>query len=142
MLALVQKSHQGLVHTQQRTRLTIYWPVIDNNIDKAILACKKCQDYISSNNKEPIISKLKQNRPIQEVAGNFCSYAVQDYLVLMDCTLTAWPDIIPMGHDTTVPHLIKVVRQSFCHTGVPNTFWSDEGPHNHMTAHDTITRSC
>ena len=87
MLALLHKSHEGSVRTKQQARLTIYWPVIDNDvdIDNAILACKKYQDYVSSNNKEPIISKLKQNRPIQEVAGDFCSYAVQDYLVLMDC---------------------------------------------------------
>ena len=80
----------------------------------------------SSNTKEPTISKLKPNRPFQEIAGDFCSYAVKDYLALVDC-YSNWPNIILMGHNTTAPHLIKVVRQSFCHTGVPNIFWSDKG---------------
>ena len=126
-LAQLHESHQGLVRTKQRAQLTIYWPGTDNDIDNVILACKKCQDCLPSNTKEPIISKLNPNRPFQEIVGDFCSYAAQDYLVLVDC-YSDWPDIIPMGHDTTAPHLIKVLRQSFCRTGVPDIFWSDEGP--------------
>ena len=33
-----------------------------------------------------------------------------------------------MGHDITASHFIKVVRQTFCRTGAPNIFWSEEGP--------------
>ena len=127
MLAQLHETQQGLVRTKQLARLTIYWPGIDNDIDNVILACKKCQDCLPSNTKEPNISKPKPNRPFQEIAGDFCSYATQDYLVLVDC-YSDWPNIILIGHDTTAPHLIKVVRQSFCCTGVPDLFWSDEGP--------------
>ena len=74
-LAQLYESHQGSVRTKQWAQLTIHWPGIDNDIDNAILACKKCQDYLPSNTKEPIISKSKPNRPFQEVAGDFCSYA-------------------------------------------------------------------
>ena len=51
----------------------------------------------------------RAKQPLQEVTGNFCSYSTQHYLVLVDC-YPNWPDIIPMGHDATAPHLIKVVR--------------------------------
>ena len=106
MLAHLHEAHQGSVRTKQRAQLTLYWPGIDNDIDNIILACKQCQDHLPSNIKEPIISKPKPTRPFQEVAGDFCSYAAQDYLVLVDC-YSDWPDIIPMGHDTTAHHLIK-----------------------------------
>ena len=82
---------------------------------------------LPSNNKEPIISKPKPERPFQEVAADICSYAAQDYLILVDCYCD-WPDIIPMGHNTTTHHLTKVLRQSFCRTGVPDVLWSDQGP--------------
>ena len=36
-----------------------------------------------------------------------------------------WPDIIPMGHNTSTPHLTKARRGSFCHSRI---FWSDQGP--------------
>ncbi len=126
-LVQLHESHQGSVRTKQRARLTVYWPGIDNDIDNVVLACKTCQDLLPSNTKQPIISKPKPTRPFQEVAADFCSYAGQDHLILVDC-YSDWPTIVLMGHDTTAPRLIKAVRQSFCRTGIPATFWSDGGP--------------
>lgn len=57
MLAHLHESHQGSVRTKQRARLTLFWPGIDNDIENTILACKKCQDYLPSNTKEPMISR-------------------------------------------------------------------------------------
>ena len=123
----LHESHQGSVPTKQRARLTMYWPGIDNDIDNVITACRKCQDMLPSNNKEPLIPKPKPERPFQEIAADLCSYAAQDYLILVDC-YSDWLDIIPMGHDTTAHHLTKALRQLFCRTGVPDIIWSDEGP--------------
>ena len=119
-------SHQGSIRTKERAHLTVYWPGMNNDIDNIILACQKCQDMLPSNNKEPLISKPKPERPFQEMAVDFCSYAAQDYLILVDC-YSDWPDIIPMGHKTTTYHLIKALRQPFCHTGVPDILWSNQG---------------
>ena len=58
-LAHLQESHQGVVWTKQRTRLTVYWPGIDNDTDNMVAACKHSQDYLQSKQKEPIISKTK-----------------------------------------------------------------------------------
>ena len=115
----LHESHQGSVRTKQRARLVVYWPGIDNDIDNVILACKRCQDFLLANCKEPIISKPSPVRPFQEIAGDFCCYGGKDYLIL---------DIIPMGHNTTSFALISALRQSFCRTGVPDVFWSDQGP--------------
>ena len=127
ILLKLHESHQGSVRTKQRARLTVYWPGIDKDIDNIILACKDCQDSLPSNPQEPITSEPTSKRPFQEVAGDFCSYAGQDYLILVDC-YSDWPDIIPMGHNTTTSHLLSALRQSFCLTGVPDIFWSDQGP--------------
>ena len=118
-LAYLHDSHQGSLRTKQRARLTVYWLGTDNDMDNTVLACKQCQDLLPSNTREPIVSKPTPTRPFQEIAGDFCSYAAQSYLILVDC-YSDWPDIIPMGHNTTMTHLTKVIRQSFCRTGVPN----------------------
>ena len=127
ILLVLHESHQGSVRTKQWARLTLYWPRIDYDIDNIILSCKKCQDMLPANTKEPLISKLKPTRPFQEVAADFCCYGGQNYLILVDC-FTDWTDIIPMGHNTTAMHLIKVLRQSFCRTAIPDVLWSDGGP--------------
>ena len=104
VLTNLHEAHQGALRTKQRARLTIYWPGIDNDIDNIILNCQQCQDHLPSNVKEPIIQKSQPLRPFQEVAVDLCSYAGQDYLIMVDCH-TDWPDIIPMPHNTAAPQI-------------------------------------
>ena len=127
VLAQLHEAHQGSVRTKQRARLTVYWPGIDSDIDNLILACKHCQDGLPSHAREPLLPKSRPERPFQEVAGDFCSHAAHDFLILVDC-YSDWPEIIAMGHSTTAPRLAMALKKSFCHTGVPDIFWSDQGP--------------
>ena len=99
ILAQLHESHQGTVRTKQRARLSVYWPGIDNDIDNVILACQTCQDSLPSNVKEPLIQKSRPDRPFQEIAIDFCSYASRDYLIIVDCC-TDWPAIISMDRGT------------------------------------------
>ena len=100
---------------------------MDNDIDNVILSCKTCQDTLPSNPHTPIITKPPPTRPFQEVTGDFCTYAGRHYLILVDC-FADLPDIIPTAHNTTVTQMISALRSSFCSSGVPDTFWSDQGP--------------
>ena len=127
VLTNLHEAHQGALRTKQRARLTIYWPGLDNDIDNIILNCQQCQDHLPSNNKEPIIQKPRPSQPFQEVAVDLCSYAGQDYLVMVDCH-TDWPDIIPMTRNTTTSQITTALKQSFCRTAIPDIVWSDGGP--------------
>jgi len=127
VLASLHEAHQGTVRTKQRARLTIYWPGLDNDIDNIILNCQQCQDHLPSNTKEPIIQKPQPSRPFQEIAVDLCSYAGQDYLIMVDC-YTDWPDIIPMTRNTTTPRITTALTQAFCRTAIPDILWSDGGP--------------
>ena len=66
---------------------------------------------LPSNSKEPIISNPKPEQPFQEMTADLCSYAAQDYLILLD-GYSDWPDLIFMGHSTTMCmyHLTKALR--------------------------------
>jgi len=127
VLSELHDSHQGAVRTKQRARLTIYWPGIDTDIKKIVLNCQQCQEHLPSNHKEPILLKPTSVKPFQEVAADFCSHGGQHYLILVDCC-TDWPIIVPMGTNTTAPHLVATVHRSFCRTGISDIFWFDRGP--------------
>ena len=115
------------MRTKQQARLSIYWPRIDNDIDNLILACQMCQDCLPSNIKKPFIQKPRPDRPFQEIAVDFCTYAGRDYLIIVNC-FTDWPAVIPMNHRTTTLQLIRVLHQSFCRTAIPDIVWSDRRP--------------
>ena len=127
VLMQLHESHQGSVRTKQRAGLTVYWPGMDNDIDNVISSCSICQRHLPSHPPEPIISKPRPARPFQEVAIDFCSYAGQNFLVMVDCH-TDWPDIIAMGSNTTSSRLITALKQAFCRSGAPDIVWSDQGP--------------
>ncbi len=117
ILHQLHNSHQGSVRTKQRARLVVYWPGIDNDIDNIILSCKQCQDHLPANHSEPIVTKPRPDRPFQEIGADFCAYGGQEFLILVDC-YSDWPDIIPMGRNTTAPRLIAALKKAFCRTTV------------------------
>ena len=127
VLADLHEAHQGIVRTKQRARLTVYWPGINNDIENIITACQFCQDHLPSNPKEPIVSKPKPLRPFQEVAADFAAYGGKQFLIIVDC-YSDWPDVIPMGSNTTTRHLVSALRSTFCRTAIPDILWSDGGP--------------
>ena len=127
VLAQLHDSHQGMVRTKDRARLTVYWPGMDNDIDNLILLCKLCQDSLPSHQKEPIALKPTPNRPFQEIAADFCSHAGQQYLITVD-RFSDWPEIIPMRTNTTTTKLVSSLKSSFCRTGIPDQVWTDQGP--------------
>ena len=92
-----------------------------------VAAIPATQDTLPANPPEPLTLRPPPSRPFQEIAGDFCSFAGHQYLVLVD-RHTDWPDIIPMGSNTTTTALTTALRSSFCRTGVPDIFWSDQGP--------------
>ena len=77
--------------------------------------------------KKPLVQKPKPDRPFQEIAVDFCSYAGCEYLIIVDC-YTDWPAILSMDHGATTLQLITALRQSFCQTAIPDILWSDGGP--------------
>ena len=76
--------------------------------------------------KEPIILKPTPQRPFQEIAADFCSHALQQYLITVGC-FSNWPEITPMMTNTMTKKLVSALKSSFCRTGVPDKVWTDQG---------------
>ena len=85
VLEQLHDSHQGLVRTKERAQLIVYRPNMSHDIDNVISSCKICQDRLPSHPKEPIITKPQPNFPFQEIAADFCTFAGNEYLIVVDC---------------------------------------------------------
>ena len=127
VLSLLHEAHQGITRSQDRARLTLYWPGIDADIQQTVERCMLCQDHLPSHPREPIISKPRPQRPFQEVAMDFAYFAGHNFLITVDCC-TDWPEIIQMGKDMTAKKTIEATRNLFCRTAAPDVLWSDGGP--------------
>jgi len=61
----------------------MYWLGIDDDIDSTITACQFCQVHLSSNPKEPVVSKPKLSCPFQDVAVDFFTYGGKQFLTVV-----------------------------------------------------------
>ena len=126
ILERLHESHQGIIRTQSRARLSVYWPGIDKDIQYLVESCKFCQQCLPSNVKEPMVSKVRPSRPFQEVAADFAYYGGQNFLITVDC-YSDWPEITIMNKDTSAEALIRAIRSLFCRTSAADVLWSDNG---------------
>ena len=103
----LHESHQGLVRTKQRARLTVYWPGLDNDIDNIITSCQICQDHLPSNHKEPAIFKPRPVRPFQEVAADSARTGVSNSSLPSTAILTGQTSY---QWKTTQQHIISLLH--------------------------------
>ena len=131
----LHESHQGLVHTKQRARLTVYWPGLGNDIDNIITSCQICQDHLPSNHKEPAIFKPRPVRPFQEVAADFCTYGGKQFLITVDCHTTGQTSY---QWKTTQQHIISLLHYAL-HSAVQQFLISfgQMADHNLLLKHFT-----
>ena len=123
MLSRLHISHQGIERTKRRARQTIYWPNIDNDISNTC----KCQKYLPSNQKEPIMHDEVPERAFQSVSSDYFQYAGKYYLIYVD-RLSGYPMVKVFDHEATSKKLITTLRHFFSLTGAPEVIRCDNGP--------------
>ena len=84
ILSQLHKGHQGIEKTRLLARESVYWPKINEDIEKMVKRCVACQELQDNNTKEPLIPMETPNgawkvlgTDIFEIKGTF-------YLILSD----------------------------------------------------------
>ena len=128
LLSRMHEAHQGIGRMQERARLALYWPGIDEAIENFVRGCRHCSERQSHHQKEPLVQKPRPERPFQQIAMDYAEKDGHKFLIVVDCK-TDWPDIIHCkNRDTSTRQLIKDLRGIFCRTAVPDIIWTDHGP--------------
>ena len=55
VLQLIHESHLGIPKCKAQARICVYWPNINDDIEKIVKSCSVCNRYVNSNQKEPMI---------------------------------------------------------------------------------------
>ena len=83
-LARVHDSHLGIEKCRRRARDIIFWPQMNGQIDETISKCDICQEYQSSNPKEPMVESPLPSRPWELVATDLLHWEQRDFLLVVD----------------------------------------------------------
>jgi hypothetical protein len=83
-------AHQGIVRTNRRAQQTVYWPGITNEIPTLLSTCSTCQDCLSSNQQEPMMSDPLTTHVFEDVSADLFQ-SVQLHVLVYADRLSGWP---------------------------------------------------
>ncbi|XP_043234951.1 uncharacterized protein K02A2.6-like [Amphibalanus amphitrite] len=125
-LERLHASHQGVERTKRRARQVVYWPFLDSDIANHVGACPACQQYLPSQQKEPLMPEKTPSRVFEAVSADYFAWAGRTFLVYAD-RLSGWPFVSHVAGEATARDLVCSLRQIFAATGVPTTLRTDGG---------------
>ena len=118
--------HQGIEKMTHIARANVYWPGIDANITNYARRCTICAKYKASKSVQPMLLQDKPDRPWQELATDYFTHKGTDYLLIAD-TFSKYPFIYKI-HSKTTDSIIQCLQDLFSQFGIPQCFFSDNGP--------------
>jgi transposase InsO family protein len=124
VLDLLHLGHFGMQRMKQLARSVVYWPHIDDDIERLSRECSACQEQ---QNKPPkpanhpwMLPEKPWSRLHVDHAINFMGY---NWLVLVDA-YSKYPCIHPTS-STTAKATMDLLDEDFAHFGYPHTLVSD-----------------
>ena len=126
MLARVHDSHLGIEKCRRRARDIIFWPQMNRQIDEMISKCDICQEYQSSNPKEPMVESSLPSRPGELVATDLFHWEQRDFLLVVDY-YSRYVEVVKLD-DIKSRTVVNHTKSIFARYGIPSVVRSDNGP--------------
>ena len=127
LLDELHSEHSGVVAMKAIARGFMFWPGLDKGIEELASRCSVCQSLRSRPPKAPLETWRWPSRPFQRVHVDFCEFANDNFLVLID-SHSKWIEVVYMGTNTTTQRTIDELRAIFATHGIPEELVSDNGP--------------
>ena len=84
---LIHEGHLGLTKCKLRAKETVYWPGLNDQLEKLVLNCQLCLNYLQSKCKQPLQMSLGQKIPAfpwTKIATDIFHFEGDSYLLLVD----------------------------------------------------------
>lgn len=126
MLKLIHTSHLGMIKCKQRAREVLYWPCMNDDIERIIRDCSVCAEYQNMQTAEPLKPTRFPKLPYAEVGCDLFDFQSNQYLIVVDY-YSRYIDVARL-HRCTTKDTISALTQVFATHGIPQILRSDNGP--------------
>ena len=117
-------SHPGIVRMKELARSYVWWPRIDQDIEKTVRECNGCQLQQKQPSSAPLHPLEWPARPWQRVHVDFAgAFLGSMFLQLVDAR-SKWPKVVPM-QSTTATKTVECLRTSFTRRGLREQLVTD-----------------
>ena len=127
LLQDLHNDHPGMVRMKALARLHVWWPNLNQEIERTVRECKICQET------QPKAPQAEANPwrwptlPWSRVHVDFAGpMSGEMFFILIDAH-SKWPEVYRM-ESTNTESTIEVLRHIFAEQGVPREVVSDNGP--------------
>ncbi|XP_039762474.1 uncharacterized protein K02A2.6-like [Pararge aegeria] len=126
VLAELHGSHLGMVKCKGLARSFVFWPGLDNDLERMCSACRTCGEVADLPPKAPVVPWSWPSNPFDRVHIDFFSFRNITYLILVDA-YSKWIEVSPMS-TTTASNTILKLKEIFSRFGICRVLVSDNGP--------------
>ena len=127
VLQELHEAHPGATRMKQLARTLVWWPGIDQDIEKAVKSCPECQFHLSSPAEAPLLPWTWPSRPWSRVHIDFMGpFQGHMVLVLVDAH-SKWIEAHVMSAITSTL-TIQCLRRIFATFWLPEVIVTDNGP--------------
>ena len=129
VLKLIHEEHLGLNKCKLHAKDTVYWPGLNDQLEKLVLNCELCLKYSHSKCKQEPSLSLGQEVPVYawtKLVTDIFHFEGASYLLVVDYT-SRFPVVCKLTSMTS-QHIATQCKLIFSEYGWPETLISDNGP--------------
>ena len=127
LLQELHRDHPGVSRMKALARSYLWWPKLDQDLEKLAKSCQACQSVKQAPPTAPLHPWVWPTKPWQRIHIDYAGpFQGNMYLVVVDAH-SKWPEVFEMSQSTTVK-TITALRHLFATYGLPEQVVSDNGP--------------
>jgi transposase InsO family protein len=127
-IKLAHIGHQGLVKTKQLLRTKVWFPHIEQLVERTIQSCIPCQAVTDKTHREPLQMTELPSASWKEVAADFKGPLSDGKYLLVVIDLYSRYPFVRMVSSSSVNVVIPKLDELFAEQGIPMTLITDNGP--------------
>ena len=127
ILTELHEGYPGIARMKSIARSYVWWPKIDQEIEKVTHECQPCNKTRRAPPGSPLLPWSWPTAPWQCVHLDFATHQAKHYLIMVDAH-SKWPEVIGPTKTKTADSTINAMRNVFARYGLPTQVVSDNGP--------------
>ncbi|XP_054713060.1 uncharacterized protein K02A2.6-like [Uloborus diversus] len=126
VLSKLHSAHQGITTCQNKAKVSLYWPKMNEHIKDYVERCQVCQERQTANQKETLMPYDIPKLPWEEVGVDFMYLDGDNFLQVIDYH-SKFIELRKLNAKTATS-VIGALKQIFRTHGIPQKIHSDNGP--------------
>ena len=123
----LHEGHPGIVRMKSIACSHVWWPRIDQEIEKVTHESQPCNKTRMAPPGSPLLPWSWPTAPWQCLHVDFATHQAKHYLIMVDAH-SKWPEVIGPMTTTTADSTINAMHNIFARYGLPTQVVGDNGP--------------